>query len=218
MNEPMATSTITPRMNKSIRLVAAGRDEVASEADLDTRLLQGIELPGEQLHQLALNRSRIIDFRAAGAVFEASAIVDCEFERVDLSNTDFHMSRVERCVIRDSRLTGISLNETRLIDVRFVGCRINLGGFRIAKTTRLTFDQCDLSHVDFRDADLTGVVFDICNLTGADFSGAILTGADLRRSNLESIVINPDQLRSVTVTSDQALFLCGLLGLLIDDR
>ena len=61
-------------------------------------------------------------------------------------------------------------------------------------------------------------IFDSCDLTEADFSQADITGSDLRRSRIEGIRIGPEQLRGVIVTHDQALYLAGLLGLVIQDE
>ena len=206
-----------PELKKSTRLEPANESDLFPEADLELRQLTGFSVVEPSLHQITFRRTRLIDIRASGVSFEGAAFVDTEFERVDFANTTFPMARFERCVIRNSRLTGARFNESRLIDTRFVDCRIDLGGFRFASATRLSFDHCDLSQVDCREAEFENTTFESCNLTSADFAGASLSGSDWRRSNLEGVVIEPAQLRGITVSSDQALFLCGLLGLDIND-
>jgi len=85
-----------------------------------------------------------------------------------------------------------------------------------SRCQRACFSRCRLRGAFFNGTDLTGAIFDACDLRDADFSNAVLTGADLRRSNIEEIRIGPKQLRGVTLTQDQALYIIGILGVTID--
>jgi uncharacterized protein YjbI with pentapeptide repeats len=117
-----------------------------------------------------------------------------------------------------AKLTGALLNRSLLQDVRFVECRADYAEWQGITAQRVDFIGCNLDHAYFNDADLTGVRFRDCDLRHADFTNAQLAGADFRGSNLEEIVIAVDQLRGVKVTTDQAIYLCGLIGLDIDDE
>lgn len=86
-----------------------------------------------------------------------------------------------------SRLTGVHVPEGRLLDVAFVGCRIDLASFGFSKLLRVTFEDCVLRQTDFLEAELDSVRFHDCDLTEADFRGARLQACEFRRSNLNGL-------------------------------
>jgi len=206
-----------PKLPRGSVLAAATDRDVAPEATLEQVVLSGFILEYGDFGLLTLRQVRGDQLRLAGSDLAGSAVVDTVLQTIDASNTKFGQSRLERVQVEDSKFTGAHFENARLIDAVFADCRMDMISFRQAKSDRLAFERCNLRGADFRNAELAGAMFTRCDLSGADFSHADLAGADLRLSRLDDLIIEPGQLRGVIVSSDQALFLCGLLGLVIDD-
>lgn len=173
--------------------------------------------------------------RAAGAEIEACTFAnvnlsqgqlrrglvrDVRFERCDLANLralDCSLTRVE---LLSSRMTGLSLLDDDLRDVRFEGCRVDLSAFRMSKFGDVLFTGCRMSQADFTEADLRGARFEDCDLTGAQFSGARMTGARFARCDLTGIT-GVTSMRGAIITSADAVtlayILAGALGIAIED-
>lgn len=124
---------------------------------------------------------------------------------VDLSGADltggWKRTRFERC-----RLMGCDFGEAVLRDVTFVGCALDLSGFRKAKLERVHFEACRVDEVDFSGATLTDVAFtdgvvlatvafDGTRHVNVDVRGADLTGVEV--ANLSGCIIDPVQLIAV---------------------
>ncbi|MCO4292750.1 pentapeptide repeat-containing protein [Solitalea sp. MAHUQ-68] len=73
---------------------------------------------------------------------------------------------------------------------------------------KTTFDNCDLTQVDFTETDLLGAIFKTCNLNGAIFDNSILEKADFRTSF--NYTIDPENNRIKKARFD----LQGIPGLL----
>ncbi|HWV36019.1 MAG TPA: pentapeptide repeat-containing protein [Thermomicrobiales bacterium] len=206
-----------PKLPRRPALVEASADDIVEEATLTGRLVRQVDLRGREVEHFSLQRSVAAMVEASGANLGGMAAVDVRFEGCDFSNATLDTSRWTRIEAESCKFTGAVFNQTLLQDARLSDCRADYAQWQSIKSQGVLFDRCNLHHAFFNNADLSGVRFLDCDLSEADFSHANLAGVDLRGSLLERIVITVDQLRNVTVTSDQALYLCGLIGLRIDD-
>jgi uncharacterized protein YjbI with pentapeptide repeats len=182
---------------------------------------------GALLVDTSISGSRLANGRIDESIFEgvvlhaadASSLIvrSAGFFRSDLSLASLAGASFSTCVLDGCKLTGVRLNRAVLKDVSLNECRTDFAQFQYAKLQRVRFERCNLKHAYFNGATMRKTVFEGCDLTGADFSGADISGSDLRRSRIEDIRLAPDQLRGVIVTHDQAIYLAGLLGLVIRD-
>src|SRR5438105_1015056 len=80
---------------------------------------------------------------------ELGDLVDLVVEDMDWANErparGVELRRVE---LRRVRLTGAELRESRLSDVTFVDCRLDLAGLRFAKLERVVFRGCRMGECD----------------------------------------------------------------------
>ena len=76
---------------------------------------------------------------------------------------------------------------TRLVDVTFRACRIDLASFGGSGLQRVTFEDCVLAQTDFLEARLEKVRFERCDLTRADFREARLRDCVLRGCTIEQL-------------------------------
>ena len=119
------------------------------------------------------------DVALAGAHVGRLGMLDCAFERGDLSGLDAEGSSLVRVALIGSRLTGLRAGGILLRDVLLRDCRMDLATLAGARLERVTFERCDLRELDLQDARLHDVRF-----LGSDLSGAILHGADVSRTEL----------------------------------
>ncbi len=213
----MSSAITRPRLPRPASLTSTPVEELVEEAHLVATSVNHGTLRILDVPQATIQQSSFMTVELAGADMTGLTAVDCRFDACDLSNTTISNARWTRVEATGCKLSGALLNQTLLQDVRFLECRADYAQLQSITSQRVAFEDCSLHHAFFNNADLRGVSFISCDLSKTDFSHAMLEGVDLRGSNLEDIVVTIDQLRGVTVTSDQALYLCGLVGLQIDD-
>ena len=115
-------------------------------------------------------------------------VVDARIENADFSNRRFLRSSIRRIELHLCRLTGIELAEATWNDVALTDCRVDFGGFRHAKLTRVVFRDCRLEEADFAAAKLTDVVFERCELRRASFAGCRIERVELSGCTLLELV------------------------------
>lgn len=192
-------------------------DDIQDEPAIDGALLQGLAIADDRLANGRIERSVLDAVRLIGADASSLLVRACDLQRCDLSGATMEAASLIRCRIDGCKLTGSTLDRAILRDTVFMECRADLLRLQHAQLEHVRFERCQLRSAFFNGASMPKTVFEECDLTDADFSGADISDSDLRRSRIEGIRIAPDQLRGVIVSHDQALYLAGLLGLVIRD-
>ena len=131
-------------------------------------------------------------------------LVDAEVEGADWINGAGFRTSVCRVAVRRSRFTGSELGESRLVDVTFADCRLDLVGLRHATLERVVFTDCRMSECDLAGARLVDVAFERCELRGAVLSGISLERVSFRGCDLLG-VRGPEALRGARMTWDDVL-------------
>ncbi len=204
-----------PRIPPLARLTSIPGPVIAAKGTIESSPVAGHDLIGEQLQDLVVSGSRLESLRLPEAGLESSRLTDVVVTGCDLSNADLHKGSWTRVACTDSKLIGVRANESSWQDVHVQDCVADMLQLQQSRCRRVRFSQCRLRGAFFNGTDLTGTVFEGCDLRDADFSHAVLTGVDLRRSIIEGIRIGPEQLRGLTLTQDQALYVAGILGITI---
>ena len=137
-------------------------------------------------------------------------LVDCTFERCNLSGTTWRGCSLNHVVFRSSKLLGADLTGLRktFLSVTFEDCKLDyadFGGLPLAKTR---FTRSSLIDAGFVGTDLSNAVFEACDVSGASFRNTNLSGADLRGA--DGCVLDPD----ANKVQGARLDLSGLPGLL----
>jgi len=115
-------------------------------------------------------------------------VADARIENAEFPNQRFLRSSISRIELHLCRLTGIELAEATWNDVALTDCRVDFGGFRHAKLTRVVFRDCRLEEADFAAAKLTDVVFERCELRRASFAGCRIERVELSGCTLLELV------------------------------
>ncbi len=206
----------SPKLPREAALRAGALDDLAEEVTLTAMSIKQQARPALNAKLATIQQSRLTKIDIAGSDLTGMTAIDTRLDGCDLSNVIVANARWTRVELDGCKLTGMVMSQSLLQDVRLTECRADYAQLTM-KSQRVSFAHCNLHHTFFNDTDLTGVAFHSCDLGEADFTNAVLDGADFRGSNLDNIVVMIEQLRGVTVSSDQALYLCGLVGLHIDD-
>lgn len=210
MNKKIENTTLS--RSKLIRFDDILQDDLSlmraliNDKDWTARQAEGLTIEVSAIDHIKLRQARL------GRLFISYSVL----QSVDISNASLESATLSSTQLVQSKLTGAKLNESKLRELTINECKADFSQWQFAETKKLVCHKSDFTHAYFNNAKLEGAVFRDCDLTDADFSGATLTGADLRGSNIKNIRVALDQLRGVTVTADQALYLTGLMGLKIE--
>jgi len=187
------------------------------DLDLNSVLIERSALPKQSSSRMHLDSARILDADWSETKVCSLTWLDVECDHSQLSLVEWPEAHLTRVVMRDSRATGMRLENAEFQDVRFVGCHLDYASFTRSKFRRVTFEQCRLRDADFGGADLEGTVFLECNLQGVTFIGAKLTGTDIATCSGKDIRIEALDVRGLIVSSQQAAAFAKLFGLVIRD-
>lgn len=175
--------------------------------------LSQTRLPGMQINAAICNR-----VQARGTHWRDLHLRDVRLNGCDLANGDWLGTRLHRVEVTDSRLTGLSLGESTLADVRFSNCKADAAWFKNSAWERCILERCDLHEANFEGAKLNGVIFRDCDLRQVRFTGAQMEGADLRGSQLQGLIAEPGDLRGCIIEPLQASDIIEILGVVLRPR
>jgi uncharacterized protein YjbI with pentapeptide repeats len=130
--------------------------------------------------------------------------VDARIENADFSNQRFLRSSIRRLELHLCRLTGVELAEATWNDVVLSDCRVDFGGFRHGRLTRVAFRDCRLEEADFSGAALTDVVFEGCDLRRASFAACRIERVELSGCTLTELA-GVESLRGARMPWDDLL-------------
>jgi uncharacterized protein YjbI with pentapeptide repeats len=142
--------------------------------------------------------ARFSDIDVGGDLLRRASLRDVVIEDGDGANADASEATFTRVEIRRVRLTGVALGGTRLQDVVFVDCRLDLASLRTARLERVRFDDWRMEEVDLYGATMSSTVFSGCELTRASLAGASFSRSEMRGCTLDG-VSNAERLRGVAM-------------------
>ena len=196
---------------KNLQPVSIGQLE--DDMVVEDALWQHGEYIGQQVEDVKWRNSVIYHLNMTESRIKRLSLRAIELDHLVAANTDWSEAILDDVIFRDSKLTGIKLNESRFATVHFIHCKVDFSQFQGIKAKKIVFDHCELANAYFNNADLKVAIFHNCDLSRVDFSQAKLLGADFRGSSIEGIRIDPTKLPKVKVDLAQALHLIQLLGL-----
>jgi uncharacterized protein YjbI with pentapeptide repeats len=209
---PQITAELEAIADPSVRILA---DEPFIESLLTDANLYEVNAKGIRFSEVKAERVKF-----GGAKFEKSDFMDVLATACDFTATDCSESSWRRVHIKNSRCSGILLQNGGLEDITFEGCKLDLANFRYTKLKNVRFIDCVLENVDFYEATLKNITFEGCELTNAEFSQAKLMSVDLRSSTFESIK-GINSMKGAIIDSAQLVYLAPIiatqLGFIVKD-
>jgi uncharacterized protein YjbI with pentapeptide repeats len=190
-----------PRIEPELRVVPVELDD---DADLDEVEVRELTFATDVLHDVRIQRSRLVGVSLAGHRFVDAELRDVHAHTIDAVGARLGKASLTRVEIHDSRLSGLDLGEATLRHVRFVSCRLDGANLRMVDAESVEFEDCELHDVDLGGARLRGVRFAGSRLSAVDFSNARCERVDLRGA----LLTDPrgvTGLRGATIGVDQVL-------------
>ena len=166
------------------------------DTEIRERHLSAVDLSERDATGVRLIECRLDEVDLSGAILRRASIRDAVFRGGSWANVDAHQATLTRVELRGVRLTGAVLAASKIADVRFIDCRLNLSSVRFGQLERVTFENCRLEEADLYEATLTSVIFAGCDLTQANLAKATFARCEMRECELNGVG-GPEQLRGV---------------------
>lgn len=208
------------RKGADIRRPVGELREVGPEPFLGDELVEearavGLDLSERELPGLSVKMSVLEGVSFAGTAISAPFLQDVRLVRCDLSNATWRSFQATRVEFVECRLIGMKALECNWQDVLLQDCdgrylQLTDGRLRSCEFRESTFVEADL-----RAVDLGSTVLGQMDLSRADLRNARLRNVDLRDSEIEGMLVAPEDVKGAIVSPSQAMELARLLGLVI---
>ncbi len=139
--------------------------------------------------------------------------VDCLLDHCDLSGISLPSVTFQRVRFQDCRLTGAAFLQAALMNVLLESCSGDYLTLSQAKCTHVQWKDCRLRESLWQEVVWKSAAFAACDLTGAQLLRTPMAGMNMATCTLDSLRIDPYDLRGMQVTPSQAIMFCALLGL-----
>jgi len=199
------------RLPKDLPVLEHLRQLIDSDETLLTAVVRNEDISQLVAKSFSAAELRLEKVDATQAKLEKTGFSDVELVNCDLIATAFPEASWHRVVVKNSRCSGLQLQNGTLKDITFSGCKLNLANFRFSKLTNVCFDDCVLDEADFYAAELQNVVFLNCLLNKTEFSGSKLKRVDFRSSDILTI-LGLSSLAGAIIDSTQLVTLAPLLA------
>ena len=157
---------------------------------------------------------RNVEFREG---MPGTEFVDVIFDHCDFSNLHMEESSFRRCEFRSCRMVGAKLVQCSLRDVLLDHCLASYINLSASSWQTGEWRQCVMKEGYFTEMVQKNLSVHDCDFTGAEWHHTALTGMDFSDSVLNDCAFTAEDLRGLTVNSQQAARLAALLGLRIKD-
>ena len=197
------------------------RNALENCTDVDSLLFENDELSGCNGVYLEFSGCLFRHCTFSDWEFKRISFVDCVLEQCDLSGLRLENVTFQRIRVTDCRLLGAEMLKAVFkavfSNVLWHGCNADYLAFSESKCTRVEFTECRFHESTWQDITLKATVFDHCDFTSSTIRHMPLAGLNLTTCVLDSLQIDPFDLRGLKVTPLQGLAFCSLLGLVITD-
>jgi uncharacterized protein YjbI with pentapeptide repeats len=175
-----------------------------SDAEFDGVLIERLARPGLSAAGAHISESRVVDADLSNASMDRAVLRDVAWSGGDLANARCIDAQIRRAHLEDVRATGLDLTRSKLENVVFEGCRLDLALFRASTMNRVRFEGCRLEDADLFEVAFTDVVFEDCDLRNANWSGVTFKRAEIRGCELAGGV-SLERLRGVRMPWDDVI-------------
>lgn len=182
-------------------------------ADVEGMLFDGCDASGLAGSTLEFSNCRFERCRLTDWDFKRVSFVDCLFDHCDLSGLRLQNATFQRAAFSACRLTGTDLPDVALMNVLLDDCTADYFTLTGSKCNHVRFRSCRFRESIWQDVALSDVAFDLCDFTAAELRSVALSGQNMTTCVLDSIRIDPRDLRGMKVSPLQGLMFCRLLGL-----
>ncbi|HLT83197.1 MAG TPA: pentapeptide repeat-containing protein [Phototrophicaceae bacterium] len=183
--------------------------EPGDPADLDDATTTGVDLTGAVvagLREAQVENSELGRVRANAAQWERVTLADCRLDGADLANLVWRDGSLQRCSLREVRMTGALLAGVRVRSALLEGVQGSLTTWHGVQLRSVVLRGCDLREATFVDTVLDEVLLEDCVLSGAQLGGLRCREVQLRGCRLDGVA-GVAGLRGARVAEEDALAL-----------
>jgi len=148
---------------------------------------------------------------------EGMTLIDCLFTNCDLSNLDFHRSTIHRVHFKNCKLVGTDLSASSLQNVCIENSHAHYINFSKSKLKQIKILESDLTNGSMNECNIKDIELNNSNLQLMELFKTPLKDIDLRTCKIEGIKLTGPELNGAIVTTDEAIILSKLLGIIIED-
>lgn len=186
-------------------------------SDIEGMLFEDCEATGLSGTTLEFSGCRFDRCKFADWDFKRISFVDCLFDHCDISGLRLQNVTFQRVAFFACRMTGTEMLEAALMNVALNDCAADYFTLSGSKCSHVHFHACRFHESIWQDIAFSDVCFEQCDLTAAEIRAVSLAGQDMTTCVLDSIRIDPHDLRGMKVNPIQGLMFCRLLGLVIEE-
>ncbi|WP_217269685.1 pentapeptide repeat-containing protein [Neobacillus endophyticus] len=142
-------------------------------------------------------------------------MLDCIFTNCNLANIALRHAVVYRTIFESCKLLGNDFIGSKFSNVKFIDSHLRYINFSDSNLKSVLFENSDLTSAYFQEVKMKEVHFKRSVLNEVDFSDTNLKGIDLSNADFESIILTPNLLRGLKISSTQAPVIAALLGITV---
>lgn len=144
--------------------------------------------------------------------FQKAQFIDCVLDHCDFSNTQYQESRFYRVKILGCKGMGTNFNKAKWQYVQVEDTMLNYSEHSDSTLQDTMIKNSDLSQSSFFTSTLQRIKLDKVDFSDADFSDTQLAGLDFSDCIIDRIRVSMNQIKGLTINSEQASMLIRLLG------
>lgn len=104
-----------------------------------------------------------------------------------------------------------------LHNIQYIECNLHYANFSGSRYKQTIYKKCDIGSSSFIQCGFKKTLFEHCSLVDSEFYNTSLDGMNFATSEIDGIGVTQDLLKGAIVSTDQALQLVKLLGLIVDE-
>lgn len=170
-------------------------------------------------HELKLAGVTFIDCQFEQTDFRSGEWLDCTIKGSQFLNANFTESVMYRCQFSGCQLMGADFTRSVWQQVTVTDCQASYLILAESKLKGVSFNETQLTESSFQAVKLLrpGLTVAGGELTGADFTGTPLKLVDLSKSRFDSLLFTPSLLRGLKLNQWQAAIIAASLGIDVVD-
>jgi uncharacterized protein YjbI with pentapeptide repeats len=176
-----------PQLTLSLERPEAAGQVFLGQARHEGLLVEGAAHPAVVAEEVRLEEFALDEVDLSEAKLDHLELTDGSIKGCNLANLESQSCMFNRVVVESTRLTGATLIEPRLMDVRFRDCPLDLSSFRFGRLHRVRFERCRLNEADFQGVTAEACSFIDCDMTGAQLSQGNFAGSAFRGCRLSAV-------------------------------
>jgi uncharacterized protein YjbI with pentapeptide repeats len=177
-----------PQLPRELELLRGLPKLIEDDETVTAATFHAEDITGLIARSFTASETRFERLQATQSQLVRTSFSDVELASCELIATAFPESSWRRGLVKESRCSGIQLQNSALKDITLTGCKLSMANFRFCDMFNVHFKDCALDEADFYGASLKHVWFQDCALGRTQFSTAKLSNADFRTSNITDVL------------------------------